>query len=160
MQESYYYTIGDRQFSRDELLIFGRQHYPKFYWIKRGIGIGCLSFGLLACLLLLVVISVAGFPNDTAFVASYIAGFIFFGSFAIVGAVLFSVSFTKLPDEAYIKHAIDYYTKLYRQTQQRQTRVAQKNENKNLDQLMKYKQLLDSGAITQEEFDAKKKELL
>ena len=28
------------------------------------------------------------------------------------------------------------------------------------DDLLSYKQLLDSGAITQEEFDAKKKELL
>jgi hypothetical protein len=30
----------------------------------------------------------------------------------------------------------------------------------NADELKKYKDLLDSGAITQEEFDAKKKELL
>ena len=37
-----------------------------------------------------------------------------------------------------------------------------KNEAKesNVDALLGYKQLLDSGAITQEEFDAKKKELL
>ncbi len=28
------------------------------------------------------------------------------------------------------------------------------------DELIKYKQLLDMGALTQEEFDAKKKELL
>lgn len=34
------------------------------------------------------------------------------------------------------------------------------NGSSNADELMKYKQLLDSGAITQDEYDAKKKQLL
>lgn len=34
------------------------------------------------------------------------------------------------------------------------------NNNSNADELKKYKELLDSGVITQEEFDAKKKQLL
>ena len=33
-------------------------------------------------------------------------------------------------------------------------------EQETIDMLKKYKELLDSGAITEEEFDAKKKELL
>ena len=33
-------------------------------------------------------------------------------------------------------------------------------ETSNADELKKYKELIDSGVITQEEFDAKKKELL
>ena len=160
MQENYYYTIGDRQYSRDELLIFGRQHYPKFYWIKRGIGIGFLFIGLLSCLIILVAVLSVGFPKDPAAVGSVIGGLVFCGSLAIVGAVLFSVSFIKLPDESYIKHAIDYYTRLYRQNQQRQTKVAARSGNVTADQLLKFKELLDAGAITQEEYDAKKKELL
>lgn len=35
-----------------------------------------------------------------------------------------------------------------------------KQESTKADELKKYKDLLDSGAITQEEYDAKKKELL
>jgi len=34
------------------------------------------------------------------------------------------------------------------------------NNTSTTDELMKYKELLDSGVITQEEFDAKKKQLL
>ena len=41
-----------------------------------------------------------------------------------------------------------------------QTVVNNIQETTNADELKKYKDLLDSGAITQEEFDAKKKELL
>lgn len=39
-------------------------------------------------------------------------------------------------------------------------KVAVKQETTKADELKKYKELLDSGAITQEEYDAKKKELL
>lgn len=42
----------------------------------------------------------------------------------------------------------------------KQTVVNNIQETTNADELKKYKDLLDSGAITQEEFDAKKKELL
>lgn len=40
------------------------------------------------------------------------------------------------------------------------TKPMQDNNDKNLDEIYNYKDLLDIGAITQEEFDAKKKELL
>ena len=36
----------------------------------------------------------------------------------------------------------------------------EKTENSSIDQLKQYKELLDDGVITQEEFDAKKKQLL
>lgn len=40
------------------------------------------------------------------------------------------------------------------------TTIKQETSNSNADELKKYKDLLDSGVITQEEFDAKKKQLL
>ena len=72
-----------------------------------------------------------------------------------------------MPDENYIKHAIDYYTKADANAKAREARLqrnqanaTRKEENKDISQLLKYKELLDAGIITQEEFDAKKKELL
>ena len=38
------YTIGEKEYSREELLAFGKAHYPKFYWIYRGLGLGLLFF--------------------------------------------------------------------------------------------------------------------
>ena len=160
MFEQPYYIIGDKQYSRDELLIFGRQHYPKFYWIKRGICIGLLSTGLLWLLIMLICLIPSGYPRFEGDLAVYISLFVTPSIFAIVGVVLFSISFISLPEESYIKHAYDYYTKLNRRMAQRDNRVNQRQDNRNLDQLMKYKELLDKGVITQEEFDAKKKELL
>lgn len=161
------YTIGEKQFTRDELLIFGRQHYPKFYWIKRGIGIGLLSIGLLYFVICISVLAANGFPGGANSVGFYIGIFITPIIFSLVGAVLFSISFISLPDDAYIKHALDYYYKVDRNEKRYAQRVAQRNSrvnrvenSQNIDQLLKYKELLDSGAITQEEFEQKKKELL
>lgn len=164
MQQGYIYTIGDRQFTRDELLFFGRQHYPKFYWIKRGIGIGLLASGLLSCLTGLIIFLTYGYPEITDYLLGYLIGvWVVGGAMAIVGAILISVSFISLPDEAYIKHAIDYYTKLNMRNQAVQAKIERRNSVTNTnktDQLLKYKELLDKGVITQEEFEAKKKELL
>lgn len=43
---------------------------------------------------------------------------------------------------------------------QDKTTIKQEPQQSNADEIKKYKDLLDSGAITQEEFDAKKKQLL
>ena len=40
------------------------------------------------------------------------------------------------------------------------TQIKQEIQQSNADELKKFKELLDSGIITQEEFDAKKKQLL
>lgn len=49
---------------------------------------------------------------------------------------------------------------LKRQNKETKTETIIKQETSNADELKKYKDLLDSGIITQEEFDAKKKQLL
>ena len=47
-----------------------------------------------------------------------------------------------------------------RQNKETKTETVVKQETSNADEIKKYKDLLDSGVITQEEFDAKKKQLL
>ena len=49
------YTIGEKEYSREELLAFGKAHYPKFYWIYRGLGLGLLFFGISYALTYLLV---------------------------------------------------------------------------------------------------------
>ena len=47
-----------------------------------------------------------------------------------------------------------------RQHSEKQNNIPLNNSTSNADELKKFKELLDSGVITQEEFDAKKKQLL
>ena len=161
------YVIGEKEYTREELLAFGKQHYPKFYWIYRGICIGLMFIGVFMALLYLVI----GASMDSSFEGSEVSAFyaitIPFFIMAVVGGIFFAVSFKKEPDEKYIKHAIDYYTKADANAKAREARLQRNHakaerteENKDITQLLKYKELLDAGIITQEEFDAKKEELL
>ena len=163
------YLIGDKEYSKEELLEFGKQHYPKFYWIYRGVGIGLMFTGVVTALIYLAIALALNTPSGSAFDFNvyYYVIMIVFALIAIAGAILFAISFKKRPDADYIKHAIDYYTKLdanqkarEAKIQRRDERVARKEEEKDISQLLKYKELLDAGIITQDEFDAKKKELL
>ena len=166
------YTIGEKEYTREELLIFGKAHYPKFYWIFRGVGIALLFFGIsYAATYLLVALMLKTYGDGNVYLTMesimYFAMVIPAALMAVVGIVLLCVSFKKRPDEHYIKHAIDYYTKedLNRKArearlQRRQEKANKKEENSDVKQLLKYKELLDAGVITQEEFEAKKKELL
>ena len=159
--------IGEKEYRREELLEFGKQHYPKFYWIYRGSGLGLISIGLMTALIYTLVAIAFKDKFDERFVWINYSIAISFGLMAIAGIVLFIVSFKKKPDEAYIKHAIDYYTKLDAnlkardaRIKAREERIAKKEENKNINELLKYKKLLDAGVITQEDYDKKKEELL
>ena len=164
-------TIGNKEYTREELLEFGKRHYPKFYWITRGAGIGLMFIGILTALIFVTTLfGVYGFmppmdgeQSDSSWFAYY-AVTIPSAFIALVGIVLFGISFIKKPDEAYIKHAVDYYTKLDANRRAREARNKVSEEKpanqKDVSQLLKYKELLDAGIITQEEFDIKKKELL
>ena len=107
------YIIGDKEYSREELLTFGKHHYPKFYWISRGIGIFLMFMGFLSGLSLLLVGIVKMLNNAPVWYQ-----WIFYGNaiwtllMGIAGVIVFAISFKPLPDESYIKHAVDYYTKL------------------------------------------------
>ena len=167
------YIIAEKEYTREELLAFGKAHYPKFYWIFRGVGLFLLFTGVSYAgiyLLIAILLSIYGSDQNivmTMYSIIYFAMVIPCVVLAVTGIVLFCVSFKKKPDESYIKHSIDYYTKAdlnkkarEQRLQRRQEKIAKKEENKDVSQLIKYKELLDAGVISQEEYDAKKKELL
>lgn len=155
------YIIDDKEYSREELLTFGKQHYPKFYWIKRGVGIGLMFVGfLMALFFVLFGYNFAKIMERPEYGWFYYPEAILFFVIAVVGVVLFAVSYKPLPDESYVKHAVDYYTKLAANQKRRETRLSQRKENQDISQMIKYKKLLDAGVITQEEYDNKKKEIL
>ncbi len=37
------YRYGDKEYTRQQVIDYGRENYPKLYWIKRGIGIGAIA---------------------------------------------------------------------------------------------------------------------
>lgn len=166
------YVIGDNSFAREELIKFGKQHYPKFYWIYRGVGIGLMFMGTMfaiiyaACATTFNRHDFEGIEENPLNIFYVIT--IIFAVIAAIGCVLFAYSFIrKIPEESYIKHAIAYYTKLDANTKLRQARIAaaekrkdDTSDKKDVADLLKYKELLDAGIITQEEFEKKKKEYL
>ena len=154
--------IGEKEYSRDELLAFGKCHYPKFYWIPRGVGIGFMAVGFTAISLLVLFAAINHeFLSKSNTINWYLwVQIIAFACVGIGGLISYIVSFKKLPDENYIKHAVDYYTRLDRNTKAREARLERRKEKEDVTQLLKYKQLLDAGAITEEEYNNKKKEIL
>ena len=109
------YTINGVDHTRKELLEFGKKHYPKFHWIKRGIGLGIIS----ACLLVfLMFVTIFLFFSPTgaregmkAILPMGITLFIL----SLPGIILFILSFVPLPDEKYIILAKNYYEKQNKQ---------------------------------------------
>ena len=155
-------VIGEKEFTKDELLAFGKCHYPKFYWIPRGIGIFFMFVGFVTISLLLLFavinnrfVKPDGSPNWDFWVA-----IIFFGALAIAGAISYIISFKKQPDENYIKHAVDYYTRLDLNSKAREKKLSDRKERQDVNQLLKYKKLYDTGVISEEEYENKKKEIL
>ena len=161
------YIIGEKEYTRQELLEFGKQHYPKFYWIPRGIGLVLMTSSISSAIICaFVAISFKEQFGDN-YALFYYGVVISCLIIAIAGAISFAISFRKQPDEAYIQHAYAYYEKVAANEKARQVRlearqakIDRKQEDKDVSRLIKYKELLDKGVITQEEFDQKKKELL
>ena len=163
------YVIGDQEYTREQLISYGEARYPKFYWIPRGIGIALMVSGLFVSgsyAIMGLAVSNEEYWGDSGmnlYIFALIMFVIIFGG----GCIPFGLSFRKQTDENYIIHAVKCLERQYRNTQARENRLEQKHErievktqDKNVDRLLKYKQLLDEGIITQEEFDKKKQELL
>lgn len=68
-----------------------------------------------------------------------------------------SISFSLMANKDDLHECI---SKLLMQRESKPTQVIIENKNSNANELKEYKELLDSGVISQEEFDAKKKQLL
>lgn len=48
------YQYGDKEYTRQQVIDYGREHYPKLYWIPRGIGISALAASLLLVVIMLM----------------------------------------------------------------------------------------------------------
>lgn len=48
------YQYGDKEYTRQQVIDYGRAHYPKLYWIPRGIGISALAASLLLVVIMLM----------------------------------------------------------------------------------------------------------
>lgn len=144
--------MEEKEYTREELIEYGRAHYPKLYWIKRGIGLVLL----VASIVTIIGAYQSHYPIDNKFEENQFVGCWIMAFWMFAGAcVLIGLSFKKPSDAACIIHAKKCLGITERELAQNQIR-----ESKDVDLLIKYKELLDKGVITQEEFDAKKKELL
>ena len=154
--------IDDKEYSKEELLAFGKCHYPKFYWIPRGIGIGCMFAGFVSITFLIVFAIINhDFLSKSNTINWYLwSEIIAFALLGVAGLISYILSFKKQPDENYIKHAVDYYTKLDLNNKAREKRLAERKEKQEVNQLLKYKKLYDAGALSEEEYENKKKEIL
>ena len=146
------YTINGVEYTRSNLLAIGKEHYPQFYWIRRGVGIGLI---MLAVVVLIIALSVY-LPQLGATHTVFIVSCAFCALTAVVGLVLIIWSFKPYPDDEYIAYAEAYL----RKQNKRAEKTNKAKESENIELLIKYKKLLDEGIITQEEFENKKKELL
>ena len=155
MEDSNSFTLGNKEYSNQELLLIGREYYPKTFWIKRGIGLGFMLIGILCIIPLpfLFYFDPSSFPGGEVVLLYYKIGFSVSAAACLIpGIVATAISFIPEKDITYIKYAKKYLLKAYNREI--------KNEDRKINQLKKYKKLLDSGVISQEEFDNKKKEYL
>ena len=155
MEENNNFVLGNKEYTNQELLLIGREYFPKKFWIKRGIGLGLLLLALLSAIPLpfLFTMKAPDYPGGEYVLIYYqVALIISTAACLIPGIVLTILSFIPEKDATYIAYAKRYLTKAF----DRET----KKEFKKMDQLKRYKKLLDAGVISQEEFDNKKKEYL
>ena len=104
------YQYGDKEYTRQQVIDYGRSHYPKLYWIPRGIGISAVA----AAVLLFVLIGVGallffrdfgkqGLDTYWADVRIIIYSASAFVSL-LVGLALFATSYAKPSDDKCFVH--------------------------------------------------------
>ena len=152
MEENSGFVLGNKEYTNQELLEVGIAHYPKKYWIKRGIGLGLIFLGLICVipLICLFVFEIPDFPYKDVYVLYYRISLMVTIAACIIPGIVFTIlSFIPEKNMTYIEYAKRYLVKQYNHTA--------KVELKKMQQLNKLQKLLDSGAISQAEFDSRKK---
>ena len=159
------FKVGEKEYSREQLIAFGKSHYPKLYWIPRVLGfifafVALLILGALG--LIYIILDKAGaiyaeFPTWIFFIPGGV-----FGMFFLAGLVLIIVSCIGRSEQKYIDHALNYLTKmdLKGSTPEIQTKAERILDQRDLEQLARNERLLKGGVITQEEYDRRKAEIL
>ena len=104
------YQYGDKEYTRQQVIDYGRAHYPKLYWIPRGIGISALAASLLLVVIMLMgaglIVREAGeeyldmYFSDPRMVVEIVTTVIL----AIAGIIAIIASFVKPTDEQCFIH--------------------------------------------------------
>lgn len=162
------YTVGDKIYSREQLIAFGKEHYPKFYWISRGIGIFLMFLGLIVMAILgfvMLILNATGvfadpeFPTWVFFIPLGV-----FGSIFLAGLICFILSFVGRTEEKYINHALAYLTKYdlkINNEDNKEDVVTEKlltTDEK--EKLARYERLFKGGVISEEEYKEKVEEIM
>ena len=104
------YQYGDKEYTRQQVIDYGREHYPKLYWIKRGIGIASLASAALLLILIFVIgeVTIREVGREYANLyygdARMIAYYIGITLDALIGIGLIISSFAKPTDEQCFIH--------------------------------------------------------
>ena len=181
---NYPVTIGDKEYTKKQLLEYGKATYPKFYWIPRGIGLGFVIIGTLALLITLALMAYLQVTIDEynesiqhyqyihvepeTMPAQMYFYVVIYAIMIIAGIILLVVSTINKPEQAYIDHAYRRLTNIARNQEMKeaykekpeQERTTNVEEDPKIEELKKYKRLLDEGLITQEVYNAKQEEYL
>ena len=159
------YTVNGKEYSREQLLAFGKQHYPRLYWIPRVIGfiIAFASLFILGMLGLVIIILDKAGAIDAEFPTwVFIIPGVVFGMFFLTGVILIVVSCIGRSEQKYIDHAINYIAKngLPQATSPDAQKAKRILDNQDMERLARYERLLKGGVITQEEYDRRRAEIL
>lgn len=150
------FQVGERTYSNDELYKIGKLHFPKRYWVKRGIGIALWVMALNYSVSIPFTTIFWAFQIENP--ARAIVLVLIFSPLAILfaaGLIVFLLSFKAEPREVYIDYGKKYLIKADANSKARDIKL----ERRRYKELANYKKLLDRGVITQEEFEKKKEEL-
>ena len=114
------YQFGDKEYTRQQVIDYGREHYPKLYWIPRGIGISALAASLLIVIIIIMGASLVAREVGEEYLDMYfsdprmVAEIVTTVLLVIAGIVTLAVSFVKPNDEKCFIHG----EKLLRQVAQ------------------------------------------
>ena len=159
------YIVSDKTYSREQLIAFGKEHYPKFYWIPRILGIIFMFSALFIMMLIgiaMLILYCTGVFNDPDFpIWAFYIPLGVFGLFFIAGLICFIASFLGRTEEKYINHALEYITKVELNEGKgsiKETDIILSERDR--EALARYDRLFKGGVISQEEYEEKKKEIL
>lgn len=150
------FQVGEKTYNNEELFQIGKLHFPKRYWIKRGIGIALWVVALEYSVSIPFTTIFWAFQIDNP--ARAIVLVLIFSPLAILfvaGLIMFILSFRPEARDVYIDYGKKYLSKQEANSKARDIKL----ERRRYKELANYKKLLDRGVITQEEFDKKKEEL-
>ncbi len=154
------YIVGDKEYSREQLIAFGEENNPRLYWIPRMLGIILMFSGLLISSLIgivMLILHITGVFDDPTFpIWVFFIPLGVFGSVFLAGMICFVASFAANTEERYIRYALAYLTKHNKTLSGGDTLLSKRDS----EALKRYERLLQGGVISQEEYDKKVNEII